>query len=111
MPTWDRDKVVIRRLNDFKAGLFSLFAHRFLKSNLLKTQRSCLRHLRSNFHKFLVIMCDKNLGPALIETDCYKKIALSEHLQDTTTYKYLSISEAELMIKYIKKMIKQWIQK
>ena len=34
---------------------------------------------------FLIIPCDKNLGPAIIERHYYRKIAMRDHLSDTTT--------------------------
>ena len=41
---------------------------------------------------FLIVPCDKNLGPAIIERQDYLKIAMRDHLSDTTTYKsYLQV--------------------
>ena len=44
---------------------------------------------------FLIVPCDKNLGPAIIERHDYLKIAMSDHLSDTSTYKSLSTSEID----------------
>ena len=42
---------------------------------------------------FLIVPCDKKLGPAIIEQHDYLKIVMRDHLSDTTTYKLLSTSE------------------
>ena len=42
---------------------------------------------------FLIVPCDKNLGPAIIQRHDYLKIAMRDHLSDTTTYKSQSTSE------------------
>ena len=42
---------------------------------------------------FLIVPCDKNLGPAIIEWHDYLKITMRDHLNDTTTYKSLTSSE------------------
>ena len=42
---------------------------------------------------FLNVPCDKNLGPAIIERHDYLKIAMRDHLNDTTTYKSLTSRE------------------
>ena len=39
---------------------------------------------------FLIVPCDKNLGPAIIERHDYLKIAMRDHLKDATTYKSLT---------------------
>jgi hypothetical protein len=59
-----------------------------IRPNLLHHQRYGLELLHNQKY-FLVVHCDKNLGPAIIERDAYLQLALSDHLQDTDTYKYL----------------------
>ena len=44
---------------------------------------------------FLIVPCNKNLGPAIIERHDYLKIAMQDHLNDTTTYKLLTSSETD----------------
>ena len=44
---------------------------------------------------FLIVPCDKNLGPAIIKCQDYLKIAMWDHLNDTTTYKSLTSSETD----------------
>ena len=54
---------------------------------------------------FLIVPCDKNLGPAIIERHDYLKIAMWDHLNDTTTYKSLMSSEIECYASEIRKQI------
>ena len=44
---------------------------------------------------FLIVPCDKTLGPAIIEHHNYLKIAMRDHLNDMTTYKSLTSSETD----------------
>ena len=39
---------------------------------------------------FLIVPCNKNLGPVIIECHDYLKITMRDHLNDTTTYKLLT---------------------
>ena len=59
---------------------------------------------------FLIIPCDKNLGPAIIECHDYLKIAMRDHLSDTTTYISLSTSEIDHYSSEIKKHILDWLK-
>ena len=61
-------------------------------------------------HTFLIVPCDKNLGPAIIERHDYLKIAMRDHLSDTTTYKSLSTSEINCYSSEIKKHIFDWLK-
>ena len=44
---------------------------------------------------FLIVPWDKKLGPAIIGRNDYLKIAMQDHLNDTTTYKSLTSSETD----------------
>ena len=78
--------------------------------NLLPHQRQALRTLRRQ-DTFLVVQCDKNLGPAVIEKDRYIKMAIRDHLRDTRTYKRLSETEADQKEDYIRRQIQRWMKK
>ena len=52
---------------------------------------------------FLIVPCDKNLGPAISERHDYLKIAMRDHLSDTTTYKSLTTREIDHYSSEIKK--------
>ena len=89
--TWEPPKHLIpkavpHRLAQFKASLTSKFSRRRRgKTNLLPHQRRALAQLRQQ-QQLLVVQCDKNLGPAVIERDRYIQYAFEEHLSDTSTY-------------------------
>ena len=67
-----------RRLKNFQACLKAKFARRRRgKSNLLPHQRRMLAWLRQQ-HDLMVVQCDKNLGPAIIEREEYMHLAFKE---------------------------------
>ena len=59
---------------------------------------------------FLIVPCDKNLGPTIIEHHDYLKIAMRDHLSDTTTYKSLTTSEIDCYSSDITKNILGWMK-
>ena len=59
---------------------------------------------------FLIVPCDKNLGPAIIERHDYLTIAMRDHLSDTTTYKPLTTSEIDRYTSDITKNILGWMK-
>jgi hypothetical protein len=103
-------KEATRRINYFNANLRRIVRRRKCRSNLLPHQRQALRYLR-NQNEFLVIQCDKNLGPAIIETDEYIKMALRDHLSDATTYQRLSQAEAKVHELRIRNFLGIWLKK
>ena len=102
-------KEATRRINYFNANLRRLVRRRKCRSNLLPHQRQALRYLR-NQKDFLVIQCDKNLGPAIIETDEYIKMAFRDHLSDATTYQRLSPAEAKVHELRIRNFLGIWLK-
>ena len=97
------------RLSRFSRALNKLFKTRKGKMILLPHQHQALRMLQQQ-HTFLIVPCDKNLGPAIIERHNYLKIAMRDHLSDTTTYKSLSTSEINHYLSEIKKHILDWLK-
>ena len=59
---------------------------------------------------FLIVPCDKNLGPAIIKRHDYLKIEMRDHLSDTATYKSLSTSEIDRYSSEINKNILDWLK-
>ena len=90
------------RLSRFSMALHKLFKTRKCKTNLLPHQHRALRMLQQQ-QMFLIAPCDKKLGPAIIECHEYLKIAMRDHLSDTTTYKSLSTSEIDRYSSEIKR--------
>ena len=63
-------------------------------TNLLPFQSRALSTLALRTD-VLVVSCDKNLGPALIDTSTYVERAFTDHLDDTRIYKRLTEDEAK----------------
>ena len=94
-PHWTIPPIALEeRLSRFSTALNKLFKTRKGKTNLLPHQHRALRTLLQH-QTFLIIPCDKNLGPAIIEHHDYLKFAMRDHLSDTTTYKPLTTSEID----------------
>ena len=88
-----QDETLELKINNFIQTLDSLHNnhvnHIRKGSNLSILQKSHLHTLHK--HKdFVILMCDKNLGPAILERVEYIKMVLKEHLHDTTTYTNLT---------------------
>ena len=91
-------------LPHFSEALDKLFKTHKGKTNLLPHQQQALRMLQQQ-QTFLIVPCNKNLGPAIIECHKYIKIAMQDHLNDTTTYKSLTSSETDCYALDIRKQI------
>ena len=109
-PHWTIPPIALEeRLSRFSSALNKLFKTHNGKTNLLPHQHRVLRTLQQQ-QTFLIVPCDKNLGPAIIERHDYLKIAMRDHLSDTTTYKSLTISEIDRYSSDIKKHILGWLK-
>ena len=109
-PHWTIPPIALEeRLSCFSTALNKLFKTRKGKPNLLPHQHRALRTLQQQ-QTFLIVPCDKNLGPAIIERHDYLKIAMWDHLSDTTTYKSLTTSEIDRYFSEIKKHILGWLK-
>jgi hypothetical protein len=102
--------IVDRRLRAFQICLHQLFqTPRAVKHNLSLPHRHALDYLRSQT-TFLVVHCDKNLGPALIEREKYIDFAIRDHLSDHTTYRRISTQEATFCHVDFVSAYHQWLQ-
>ena len=109
-PHWTIPPIALEeRLSHFSSALNKLFKTHKGKTNLLPYQHRALRRLQQQ-QRFLIVPCDKNLGPAIIERHDYLKIAMRDHLSDTTTYKSLTISEIDRYSSDITKNILGWLK-
>jgi len=99
-----------RRINAFKEFLKGVAVRKKCASNLLPHQRKALDYLR-NQTAILVVQCDKNLGPAIIERDEYIKLVIRDHLSDSRTYQRLSPSEINLEKRRLPNMLDEWMKK
>ena len=95
------------RLSRLRRNTEALFRKKCGKSNLLPTQRRLLQTIR-NHEELMVVNCDKNLGPAIIERDKYIILVL-EHLSDEKTYMRLNDDEVKLYIDNTNELLNDWI--
>jgi len=77
---WDISTPIVDRYNRFCTTIKTLFRKkRREENNLLPFQKLALKSL-ALCTDILVVNCDKNLGPAIIETATYVRRAFTEHL-------------------------------
>jgi hypothetical protein len=108
-PPWTYPKKLLQeRMDAMDSKLKSLFKARKGKTNLLAHQSRALKALQ-NQQDFIIAACDKNLGPAIIETEDYIKLAIRDHLSCTKTYRQISIREATVQAAQLETAISQWI--
>jgi hypothetical protein len=107
-PPWS-NKEVTRRYSNFAAGIRTLFKKRRGRSNLLPFQRRALTFLQ-NSDDFLIVNCDKNLGPAIIEKTRYIKLAYRDHLTNPT-YQFLTKTEASTFALRLHGLLAAWMKK
>ena len=103
-------RTLLRRFGAFSAAIRPLFPRRRSKFNLLRTQRAALAKACAQ-NEFLVVSCDKNLGPAIIERSRYIQMAIDEHLSDTSTYRRLTADEAAVQEYNLRQKLYQWLKK
>jgi hypothetical protein len=72
-------------------------------------QRQLLTNLR-NSKELLILMTDKNLGPAVIERNVYTRRVLEDHLLQADTYQRIEPMEAAQIITTIKMKVGQFLQ-
>jgi hypothetical protein len=97
------------RISDFLVNLRTKFNSRKAITNLTPYQTKLLEGLRDS-DDFIVIPTDKNLGPAILERRVYTKRAFDDHLNDETTYRRISASDADARMASIQAQILDFIQ-
>ena len=104
-------RTLSRRLHHFEQVITSKFRTKLkVRPNLLRHQRFALEHLRLQ-NDFLIVACDKNLGPSIIERDEYIKLAFRDHLSDNNTYQYLPPAAVATKTHLIKGLLTDWTVK
>ena len=92
------------RMSTFARALSA--KHNFLtknlgkSSNLTSLQKSQINLLRSN-RDFVILISDKNLGPAIMERELYIKNILNEHLLDGKTYSQIDEKEGNEILEFV----------
>lgn len=95
------------RISYFTAQLALISPSRRLRPNLLPTQVEGLEYLR-NHPTYIVWPSDKNLGPVLTTRDTYREKAY-DHLNDTTTYRELSMQDAKSRLRSIEIITRNFV--
>jgi hypothetical protein len=104
-------RALSQRLHHFEQTVTSEFRTKLkVKPNLLRHQRFALEHLRQQ-NDFLIVACDKNLGPSIIERDEYIKLAFRDHLSDPNTYQYLPPAEVATKKHLLEGLLSAWMIK
>ena len=111
--TWSPDPALIdaelrARTSHFLSRLAMIFTRPRSPPSLLPCQRHLINLLKTS-NTLMVVMTDKNLGPAIIERHVYIRRCFTDHLQDTTTYQFLTTPQADGRIKAIKQQLIRFI--
>ena len=96
---WEPDpapKMVEDALTRFKTSITKAFENSWSRPHIVNIEKRKVDLLRliKKERKFIVIATDKTLGPAIMEIEYYIHRCLTDHLDDTDTYKVLSETEA-----------------
>ena len=92
---WDIPLTIHKRFKAFQTAILSKIRQTHRRtSNLLPIKQRAISILAKRII-VLVINCDKNAGPALIDTTTYVNRVFSDHLSNKDTYRELSEDEAK----------------
>ena len=108
---WDIPETIRDRLANFRRQIRrTMKVKRPKTTNLLPFQTRALSTLAERTD-VLVVSCDKNLGPALINTTTYISRAFEDHLDCKATYKELTEEEAHSHMRKVAAKIQAWLTK
>ena len=108
---WDIPDTIHRRFEAFKTAILSKMRQPHRRTtNLLPIQQRAISTLAKRTD-VLVVNCDKNLGPALIDTHIYINRVFSDHLSNKDTYRELSEDEAKSHMTKVAENLRQWLKK
>ena len=108
---WDIPETIHDRLANFRRHIRrSMKTKRPKTTNLLPFQTRALANLAQRTD-VLVVSCDKNLGPALINTTTYVDRAFEDHLACPITYKEFTEEEADAHMRKVAQEINLWLMK
>jgi hypothetical protein len=102
-------RTVANRVDLFETTIRTLFVKRRGRTNLLPFQRRALNWLATQ-DDFVIVTCDKNLGPAIIEKAEYI-LMCKQLLSDDSVYKQLSPEAAIYAMYCIDKQYEAWFKK
>ena len=107
-PDWMVSKLTMERTNQFASKIDKLFTKRNSSPNLSTSQLVLLKQLRQK-NEFLIAKADKNLGPCVIETEEYIKLAFRDHLNCKSTYERFSARSASNYMANVRKKINSFL--
>ena len=87
-----------------------MFQKKFGRHNLLPHYRRSLHWLRIQ-DDFLIVKCDKNLGPAIIEREIYIERVYRDHIYQRDKYLYLPPALAPSKMESLKLEFVDWIKR
>jgi hypothetical protein len=96
----------MNRYRSFQREILKAFTSLCGKPNLLPHQRATLEWLGLQY-LFVVINCDKNFGPAILEKRRYCTLVYRP-LTDTGVYKLLTKGESTIAFSRIKLLVRTW---
>ena len=107
---WPED-LMKPRLSAFAKSMASRFKPKRRNfTNIFPFQQRALDHLQSQ-HQVLVVPCDKNLGPALIERDRYIQMMMRDHLHSTDVYHRLYPMQAHMYMAELRHKLAKFTSK
>ena len=110
-PEWAIPGEIIKRLDNFTTKISALFKKKKrISNNLLRHQTHTL-HSIARRPDLIVVNCDKNLGPAVIEREVAINRVFSDHLHEGPHYKQYTNEEAEQHMSRTAGNITTWLHK
>ena len=83
--------------NELRTARNRVIKHSKGHTNLTRLQQRVIKDLQNN-PNITILICDKNLGPAIMDRNHYIECVLKEHLLANNSYKQLSTEEARFRI-------------
>ena len=102
MPDFPHSNDLFRRGRCFFKSISRAFRKKLgkPKQSLLPNQVIALRWLLAH-PEYIILNCDKNLGPAIMDRDMYLDYAYKDHLSDKNTYEQLTEFQSKMRLKSI----------
>ena len=98
------------RIKTFLRSIRKLFPKRHGFANLLPIQTAAFKYLKTS-SDLIVLKSDKNLGPVVMDRTKYLHHAYVDHLDDQSTYRELTESQAITRVKTIKKILFRFLDR
>jgi hypothetical protein len=100
---------ISKRYENFSTRLHHTFVRRQGQPNLLRHQRDTISWIQ-NQDDFIIINCDKGLGPAIMEKPRYAKLVLT-HLLTTRVYTRLDSRQSRAALTQSQTLLANWVKK